>query len=112
MKVKSELQGASPDIREIQLTLKRFIIDLDVKEAYEFSILNPFLINEEELNNLVADLNQEQISGHGFNTDNGNGLMMLDLHPPDMSGNDFDHRESSEDGSEDEDFASREQTAG
>ncbi len=56
MKVKGELQGASPDIREIQLTLKRFILDLDVKEAYEFSILNPFLINEEELHKLMSNL--------------------------------------------------------
>ena len=58
MKVKGELQGASPDIREIQLTLKRFILDLDVKEAYEFSILNPFLINEEELHKLMSNLDQ------------------------------------------------------
>jgi len=38
------------------LTLKRFILDLDVKEAYEFSILNPFLINEEELHKLMSNL--------------------------------------------------------
>ena len=36
--------------------MKRFIIDLDVKEAYEFSILNAFLINEEELQNLEKEL--------------------------------------------------------
>jgi hypothetical protein len=38
--------------------LKRFILDLDVKEAYEFSILNPFLINEEELHKLMSNLDQ------------------------------------------------------
>ena len=58
MKVKTELQGASPDIREVQLTLKRFLIDLDVKEAYEFAILNAFLINEEELNAILADVDK------------------------------------------------------
>lgn len=56
MKLKTELQGATPDVREIQITLKRFIIDLDVKEAYEFSILNAFLINEEELDTLEKEL--------------------------------------------------------
>ena len=52
MKLKTELQAPAPDVREIQLTLKRFIIDLDVKEAYEFAIINQFLINEEELDHL------------------------------------------------------------
>ena len=45
MKLKQLLQSPMPDHKEIQQTLKRFILDLDVKEAYEFSILNPFLIN-------------------------------------------------------------------
>jgi hypothetical protein len=48
MNIKTQLQAATPDIREVQLNIKRFIIDLDVKEAYEFAILNAFLINEEE----------------------------------------------------------------
>lgn len=56
MKVKTELQSATPEIREVQLTLKRFIVDLDIKEAYEFSVLNPFLINEEELNNILTQV--------------------------------------------------------
>ena len=60
MKVKTELQSATPEIREVQLTLKRFIVDLDIKEAYEFSVLNPFLINEEELNNILT-----QVGGGG-----------------------------------------------
>jgi hypothetical protein len=68
MKLKSELQGASPDLREIQLTLKRFILDLDVKEAYEFSILNPFLINEEALDHLVQDLQQAAANLEGFDS--------------------------------------------
>lgn len=55
MKLKTELQGTTPDVREIQLTLKRFILDLDVKEAYEFAVLNQFLINEEELRNLPRE---------------------------------------------------------
>ena len=38
-----------PNINIVQTNLKEFILDLDIKEAYEFSILNPFLINEEEL---------------------------------------------------------------
>jgi hypothetical protein len=56
MKVKSELQSASPDPREVQVTLKRFIVDLDIKEAYEFSVLNPFLINEEELHKVTQEV--------------------------------------------------------
>jgi hypothetical protein len=36
--------------------------DLDVREAYEFSVLNPFLINEEELQQLILDLTQEEDS--------------------------------------------------
>lgn len=83
MKVKTELQGATPDVREIQLTLKRFILDLDIKEAYEFSVLNPFLINEEELNNLMRSLQSEE--GGDFHNMPSNGfghnpLMLLDLH--------------------------------
>lgn len=35
-------------------------MDLDIKEAYEFSILNPFLINEEELMNLINEIHQEE----------------------------------------------------
>ena len=50
------MQSATPEIREVQLTLKRFIVDLDIKEAYEFSVLNPFLINEEELNNILTQV--------------------------------------------------------
>lgn len=69
MKLKTELQNSLPDIKEIQTTLKKFIIDLDVKEAYEFSILNPFLINEEELQIIVNDLSRAEttqilINGH------------------------------------------------
>lgn len=96
MKVKSELQGASPDIREIQITLKRFILDLDVKEAYEFSILNSFLINEEELNNLVAELGNAEGTLHGYrSTDGAADMMRLDLHPP-------MHNHSSEEDNDDE----------
>jgi hypothetical protein len=50
MKLKTELQAPAPDVREIQLTLKRFIIDLDVKEAYEFAIINQFLIKQSIIN--------------------------------------------------------------
>ena len=35
-------------------------MDLDVKEAYEFSILNPFLLNEEELQNLMNEIDREE----------------------------------------------------
>lgn len=50
-----------PDIRETQNLLKRFIMDLDFKEAYDFSVLNPFLLNEEELQNLIQEImNEEQ----------------------------------------------------
>ena len=38
------------------MTLKRFIVDLDIKEAYEFSVLNPFLINEEELHKVTQEV--------------------------------------------------------
>ena len=38
------------------MTLKRFIVDLDIKEAYEFSVLNPFLINEEELQKVTQEV--------------------------------------------------------
>ena len=58
MKVKSELQSASPDPRVVQVTLKRFIVDLDIKEAYEFSVLNPFLINEEELHKVTQEVSR------------------------------------------------------
>ena len=64
MKLKNELQSGMPDIKEIQSTLKRFISDLDVKEAYEFSIINPFLINEEELQTLINEINHEDL-GNG-----------------------------------------------
>lgn len=60
MKLKNELQLPVPDIHEIQITLKRFIMDLDVKEAYEFSVINQFLINEEELQNLINEINKEE----------------------------------------------------
>jgi hypothetical protein len=45
-----------PDVRETQSLLKRFIMDLDFKEAYDFSVLNPFLLNEEELHNLMNEI--------------------------------------------------------
>ena len=64
MKLKNEFQSGIPDIKEIQSTLKRFISDLDVKEAYEFSIINPFLINEEELQTLINEINHEDL-GNG-----------------------------------------------
>jgi len=47
-----------PDLLSIQNTLKLFIMDLDYKEAYEFSMLNPFLINEEELQKLIININE------------------------------------------------------
>ena len=74
MKIKTELQGPAPDVREIQLTLKRFIIDLDVKEAYEFAVLNQFLLNEEELNALDVRAPENP----DYNT--GSSGVMLDLH--------------------------------
>lgn len=37
-------------------------MDLDIKEAYEFSVLNPFLINEEELQELLHELMNESQS--------------------------------------------------
>lgn len=81
MKIKTELQSASPDMREIQLTLKRFIVDLDVKEAYEFYILNTFLINEEELNNLLAEVSREENASSGFRKYNSNSKETpLELH--------------------------------
>lgn len=61
-------------MREIQLTLKRFIIDLDVKEAYEFAVLNQFLLNEEELNALDVRGPEPE-----YNT-GSSGAMVLDLH--------------------------------
>jgi flagellar biosynthesis protein FliP len=65
MKVKSELQSASPDPREVQVTLKRFIVDLDIKEAYEFSVLNPFLINEEELHKVTQEVSGGTAAAEG-----------------------------------------------
>ena len=59
-KIRSELERANPDNREIQILFKRFIMDLDIKEAYEFSILNPFLLNEEELQNLMNEIEREE----------------------------------------------------
>jgi hypothetical protein len=35
-------------------------VDLDIKEAYEFSVLNPFLLNEEELNNILVEVNKNE----------------------------------------------------
>ena len=52
-KLKQELQNDEPELTEVQETLKLFIDDLDQKEVYEFSLLNPFLINEEELSKLL-----------------------------------------------------------
>ena len=94
MKIKTELQGASPDIREVQLTLKRFLIDLDVKEAYEFSILNAFLINEEELNAILADVEkQQQFSANTYQSNISVG-MQLDLPRRRQSSSDGDEEES------------------
>jgi hypothetical protein len=39
-----------------------------VKEAYEFAILNPFLINEEELNMILADVDKERNMQYTSNT--------------------------------------------
>ena len=63
MKIKTELQAPAPDVREVQLTLKRFIIDLDVKEAYELAVLNQFLLNEEELHAI-----EQRAPEQAFNT--------------------------------------------
>ena len=60
MNIKTELQGQSADIREVQLNIKRFIIDLDVKEAYEFAVLNSFLISEDELHLILQDVEKER----------------------------------------------------
>lgn len=54
-----------------------------MKEAYEFSILNPFLINEEELHNLIEELNAEDLNSGGNYASGANNLMLLDLHQPD-----------------------------
>ena len=64
MKLKNELQNPAPELGDIQTTLKRFIVDLDVKEAYEFSIVNPFLINEEDLATLINDLKHSESATH------------------------------------------------
>lgn len=93
MKVKTELQGASPDIREVQLTLKRFLIDLDVKEAYEFSILNAFLINEEELNAILADVEKQQFTANTYQSNISSG-MQLDFPRRRDSSSDGDEEDS------------------
>eukprot|EP00347_Sterkiella_histriomuscorum_P018564 403345037 len=80
-KIRSELEKSSPDLRETQNLLKRFIIDLDVKEAYEFSNLNPFLLNEEELMKLIDEILLEEQELEQQRQDNGKvgDGMMLDL---------------------------------
>ena len=93
MKIKTELQGASPDIREVQLTLKRFLIDLDVKEAYEFSILNAFLINEEELNAILADVEKQQFTANTYQSNISAG-MQLDFPRRRDSSSDEDENDS------------------
>lgn len=35
-------------------------MDLDFKEAYDFAVLNPFLLNEEELLNVIQEMAVEQ----------------------------------------------------
>lgn len=59
-KIRNELQKPVPDMSETQSLLKKFIMDLDFKEAYDFASLNPFLINEEELHNLIQEIAQEE----------------------------------------------------
>ena len=73
-------------------------MDLDVKEAYEFSIINQFLINEEELQNLINDINREESAdqetvpgGAG-----GKNLLQLDLQNIENSSDD-DSGQQSED---------------
>ncbi|CDW74513.1 tpr domain containing protein [Stylonychia lemnae] len=58
--IRRELERGNPVTKEIQSQFKKFIMDLDVKEAYEFSILNPFLLNEEELQNLINEIEKEE----------------------------------------------------
>jgi len=70
-----------------------------VKEAYEFSILNPFLINEEELDNLMRELDKGT-GESGYNT-NASGRPLgggLELHQPkdDSSKSEEESNESSE----------------
>lgn len=62
MKLKQELENTVPNIRDIQSTLKKFISDLDIKEAYQFAILNPFLINEDELQKHLNDVDSDEES--------------------------------------------------
>jgi hypothetical protein len=70
-----------------------------VKEAYEFSILNPFLINEEELDNMMRELDKGTVeSGSNTNASSrplGGGL---ELHLPkdDSSQSEEKSNESSE----------------
>lgn len=51
-------------------------MNLDVKEAYEFSVHNPFFINEEELNSLLASFNEQQYTS---NSDIGGGGIRMNF---------------------------------
>jgi hypothetical protein len=92
-----------PEIREIQSILKKFIMDLDVKEAYEFSIHNQFLINEEELQNLINELNAEE---QEFNTNQND--MLLDLNQM-VNSSDDSLSSGEEDNNSSQQFASKSQ---
>lgn len=70
---------------------------MDIKEAYEFSILNSFLVNEEDLNNLISDLNSDEVHYAGGDYVSGSSQGgMLELHNNPDAGNNFVHTQSSE----------------
>ena len=54
-------------------------MDLDIKEAYEFSVLNPFLINEEELDKVTKEAVTATGNG-GLEDKRGTGGGGLELH--------------------------------
>lgn len=62
------------------MTLKLFIDDLDSKEVYEFAILNPFLVNEEELQKLINDINKiDYLGAQSEEEEEVKGNLKLDI---------------------------------